>query len=271
MRTLLILGVLVLGTLGSSTAQRPQDTPAGVPTPTSPRIQDPPADVPTYVIPRRPGPIEIDGRADDEAWNAADPIEFTFPWNDVTLEEPQTTIARLLYDDEALYVVFECVDPYLDSQVTERDGPVYEEDSVGLFLAPNPHDTSVYFGFEMNILGTLLDYVAYDGGEVRTPGESIRYEWRSEGVEIETTYEGTLNDHSDIDEGWVVEARIPFHNFRHYGARIPPQPGDLWHINLIRNAGYKGQFSLWSDTRAERPSFHHSAWFGKAFFSFRVP
>ncbi len=266
MRTLLALSLLFFGINGCAMAPR---VPGGSPQMVSSRVQDPPAEVPSYVIPRREGPVVIDGLADDEAWAAAEPIHFIFPWDDVSQANAQTTVARMLYDDDALYIIYDCVDPYLHSEVTERDGPVYNEDAVEIFVAPNADDISTYFGFEMNILGTLLDYVAYDGGVERTPSESIRFQWRSEGVDIATTYEGTLNDHSDIDEGWVLEIRIPFDNFRHYGARIPPQPGDMWRLNLNRTAGYKGQFSLWSDTHAPRPSFHHSALFGKAYFSHR--
>lgn len=267
MRKLLALALIFLGSTCSVTAQLIADPEKRVPE----APPEGPEGVPSYVIPRAATPVTIDGRPDDPAWMAADPIEFTFPWDDVSPEEAQTTTARVLYDQEALYVLYECEDPYLDAQVVERDGPVYQEDAVEIFASPNPVDVSVYFGFEMNIRGALLDYVAYEGGAERTPAEYMRFEWQSEGVEIETTYDGTLNDHSDIDNGWVLEAKIPFHNFLHYGASMPPQAGDMWRLNLNRTKGYGGQYCCWSDTRSEKPSFHHSAWFGKAYFSQRPP
>ena len=234
----------------------------------SQRAQEPPAAVPEYVILRAAGPIAVDGDPGDAPWRDAGPIAFAFPWNDVAQEPPQSTVARMLYDDDALYLLYECVDPYLDAEVTEHDGPVYEEDAVEVFATPNPGDVSAYFGYEMNIRGTLLDYIAFTGGEQRTEG--IAFRWQSEGVSIRTTHDGTLNDHADRDRGWVLEMAIPFGNFRNLGGRIPPQPGDLWRLNLNRTQGYRGQFSQWSDTHAPMPSFHHSAWFGKVWFARRA-
>jgi len=233
----------------------------------SQRVQDPPAEVPSCAILQASGPIAIDGRADEPDWRAAPAIDFVFPWDDVTRAAPQSTVARMLWDADDLYILYECVDPYLDAEVTEHDGPVWEEDAVEIFVTPNPENLNAYYGYEMNARGVFLDYLAHDGGAKRT--EKTCFEWQSEGVRIATALDGTLNDHSDLDRGWVLEVAIPMANFRHLGGQIPPRDGDLWRLNLNRTKGYQGQYGMWSDSRAERPSFHHSAYFGKAYFSSR--
>lgn len=229
------------------------------------RVQQQPSQLAETIIHRAPSAVTIDGRGDDPAWKKAEQIRFAFPWNDVTTEPPQSTLTRMLYDDDALYILYECVDPYLHSEVTDKDGPVYKEDAVEIFVTPNANDITAYFGYEMNILGTFLDYMAFKGGEHWT--EQIHFEWESEGVRIKTTWDGTLNQHDDKDKGWTLEVAIPMDNFRHLGGRIPPMPGDMWRLNLNRTAGDKGQFSVWSDPGTDKPSFHHSAYFGKAWFS----
>ena len=232
----------------------------------SERAQDPPTQVPTCQIMRASGPITVDGKADDPAWKKAELIEFIFPWSRIDKgERAQSTVARMLWDDDNLYIVYSCDDPYLDSKVTAHDGPVYEEDAVEIFATPNPDALSAYFGYEMNITPALLDYIAFEAGEEQT--KDIQFSWESEGVQLATTYDGTLNDHSDIDVGWILEIAIPFENFRHLGGRIPPREGDLWRLNLNRTKGDRGRFSQWSDTRAENAAFHHSAYFGKAYFA----
>lgn len=233
----------------------------------SQRAQDPPAEVPSYTIMQASGAITVDGVMNEADWQQAPTIDFIFPWDDVSRKPPQSTVARMLWDRQNLYIIYQCVDPYLDSEVTEKDGPVYEEDAVEIFATPNPDNLNAYFGYEMNINGALLDYMAFDAGVKRT--ENIHFEWENEGVQIATTYEGTLNDHSDRDQGWILEMAIPFDNFRHLGAQIPPRDDDLWRLNLNRTKGDKGQFSMWSDSHAPEASFHHSAYFGKATFTTR--
>ncbi|ETW96616.1 MAG: hypothetical protein ETSY1_25915 [Candidatus Entotheonella factor] len=154
------------------------------------RVQPPPATLPEYTVCRTATGLRIDGMMDESDWKQAQPIRFIFPWNDVDKEGRQDTVARLLWDDTHLYIVYQCDDPFLHATVTTRDGPVYEEDAVEFFATPNATDISAYIGFEMNIRGTLFDYIAFGGGKAWTP--NIHPRWQSEGVKIASTYSGTL-------------------------------------------------------------------------------
>lgn len=232
------------------------------------RFQAPPADLPTYQVLRTDQGIQVDGRLDEADWQRTAPIAFVMPWSDLTKEAPQSTTARLLWDDDNLYIIYECVDPHLDSEVTAHDGPVYREDAVEIFAAPNAATPGNYYGYEMNINGTLLDYIAFDGGAERT--KAIHPSWQSEGVVIATTYDGTLNDHSDTDQSWILEIAIPHDNFRHLGGQLPPQDGDQWRVGLNRTKGDHGQFGLWSDTGTPVPDFHRANRFGVLTFSAAV-
>ena len=224
-----------------------------------------PAELPTYQVLRTDQGIQVDGRLDEADWQRAAPIAFVMPWSDLENEDPQSTTARLLWDDDNLYIIYECVDPYLHAEVTEHDGAVYQEDAVEIFAAPNAAVPGNYYGYEMNINGTLLDYIAFRGGKERT--KAIHSSWQSEGVVIATTYDGTLNDHSDIDQSWILEIAIPLDNFRHLDGQIPPQDGDQWRVGLNRTKGYRGQFGLWSDTGTPQADFHRANRFGILTFS----
>jgi hypothetical protein len=229
------------------------------------RVLSTPEAPPSYTVFHSKEVIKIDGHLDEKAWQLSPPITFVMPWNDAQREGSQGTKARLLWDEVNLYIAYECVDPYLDSEVTKHDGPVYNEDAVEIFATPNAGDIGAYFGYEMNINGALLDYIAFGGGSEWT--ENIHPSWQSEGVQIATTYTGTLNDHSDRDQSWILEIAIPLANFRHLGGQIPPRDGDRWRAGLNRTAGHKGQFGLWADTHQAKPSFHHSIHFGELIFS----
>ena len=231
----------------------------------STRFQALPDELPTYQVLRTDQGIQVDGRLDEADWQRAAPIDFVMPWSDLEKEEPQSTTARLLWDDDNLYIIYECVDPYLHSEVTEHDGAVYQEDAVEIFATPNMDVPGNYYGYEMNINGTLLDYIAFRGGKERT--KAIHPSWQNEGVVIATTYDGTLNDHSDTDQSWILEISIPHDNFRHLGGQIPPQNGDQWRAGLNRTKGYQGQFGLWSDTGTPQADFHRATRFGILTFS----
>jgi hypothetical protein len=45
-----------------------------------------------------PSPIQVDGKLDEKAWQAADPIVLIFPWELQTGAKQKTTV-RLLWDD----------------------------------------------------------------------------------------------------------------------------------------------------------------------------
>jgi hypothetical protein len=48
---------------------------------------------------------------------------------------------------------------------------------------------------------------------------------------------GTLNDPSDIDQGWSVEIAFPWAALAKYHAgdrASPPEPGDTWRVNFSR-------------------------------------
>ena len=253
----LLIGFILAFPLGAE-----QKTP-----PTSTRVQPPSTELPSYVVLRTDQGIRIDGHSNETDWQLAPTLDFIMPWSDLKKERAQSTVARLLWDDDYLYIVYECVDPYLDAEVEKHDGPVYQEDAVEIFATPNAanEDGITYFGYEMNIKGTLLDYIAFGGGDEWT--SNIHFPWQSEGVQIATSFDGTLNDHTDVDRGWILEIAIPHDNFRHISGQIPPRDGDIWPAGLNRTAGHQGQFGVWSDTHSANASFHHATRFGKLIFS----
>lgn len=222
-------------------------------------------DLPTYTIHRAGTPIRIDGRLDEPAWVAAPDVgPFQFPWWQSGKKEQ--TVAKLLYDDEHLYVAYICEDAHIWAEHTQRDSAVYEDDCVEIFIAPDPDRPLAYFNFEMNVLGIFLDQHHPDG-----PGVPVREPWNGTGIRVATSIAGTLNDDSDVDDHWILEAAIPFENFAQAAKRIPPGPGDVWRVGLNRCGGRTNpQYSQWSPSHTEKPSFHVPDRFGWMIFSDRV-
>jgi hypothetical protein len=219
---------------------------------------------PEYVLYRAGTPIVIDGRLDEPAWvGVPDVGAFVFPWYESGKKEQ--TLAKMLWDDENLYVAFVCEDAHIWAEHTLRDSSVWKDDTVEVFTAPNPEYPKTYFNIEMNVLGIFLDQFHPNG-----PGVPVETEWNGIGIQIKTAIVGTLNDDSDEDHYWVLEAAIPFANFAPVANHTPPKPGDIWHLGLNRLGGKTNpQYSQWSPSQTPKPQFHAPDDFGRIVFSDR--
>jgi hypothetical protein len=89
---------------------------------------------------------------------------------------------------------------------------------------------------------------------------------------VKVFVDGTLNKHDDQDRGWTVELALPHEDARGMaseseGPRLPPQPGDVWRINLFRMDQPKGQAQIavgWSPPMVG--DFHALDRFGELVF-----
>ncbi len=218
----------------------------------------------TYHVQKTKSAIRIDGRLDEPAWREAASVgEFKFPWWQAGRKEQ--TVAKLLWNDEYLYVSFRCEDAHIWGEQTKRDGPVSRDDCVEVFTAPDPSQPLNYFNIEMNVRRAILDRHHPSG-----PGKPEVPNWNAQGIKIATSVEGTLNDDSDSDRSWILEAAIPFANFKAAARHTPPEPGDVWHMNLNRLGGKTNpQHSQWSPGTSKRPSFHVPQDFGRVIFAER--
>lgn len=219
------------------------------------------AKLPRYTAHRADSNITIDGKLDELAWrNATSFGDFQFPWWQAGKKE-QTT-ARMLWDDQFLYVSYDCEDLHISAMNTEHDSPVYKDDCVELFTSPNSDRPFDYFNIEMNVNCAILDRHHPDGPGKRVPN------WNSQGIVIATSVDGTLNDDTDKDRGWVLEVAIPFANFAQVTGRSHPSDGDVWHLNLNRLGGKANpQHSQWSPGTTSAPAFHAPETFGRVTFS----
>lgn len=222
-------------------------------------------DIVSHTVHRANSEIKIDGRLNETAWQSTDAVgDFHFPWWKAGRKEQ--TVAKLLWNDEYLYVAFRCEDAHVWAEQTERDSPVYRDDCVEVFTAPNAAQPFNYFNIEMNVRGVFLDRHHPHG-----PGKAEIPNWNAKGVKIAATVDGTLNDDADTDRSWVLEASIPFANFESVAQHAPPKAGDVWYLNLNRLGGKTNpQYSQWSPGRTERPQFHAPQYFGRVIFSDRL-
>lgn len=189
-------------------------------------------ELPRYQCHHTSTPPTIDGTLNDPAWDAA-------PWSHDFLDirgpehtKPRfRTRAKLLWDDEFLYVGGQLEEPHVWSSMTERNTWLFEENNFELFLDPDG-DGLNYYEFEINPLGTIWELTLpkpYAEGGVAVDPTNLP------GLRTAVQVDGTLNDPGDTDRGWSVGVALPWADLASYNqGQTPPSPGDEWRMNLMR-------------------------------------
>jgi hypothetical protein len=192
-----------------------------------------------YVVHRATGPILIDGVLAESAWNRAERAGPFVRSLDGKPCEVQT-VARLLWDDDNLYVAFQAEDPDISTPFTRDDEPLYTSNVVEIFLNPSG-DLTRYDEIELAPSNALFD-ASFTG---RRQGMDLSWSSRAKHA---VHLDGTLNDSRDVDRGWTAELAIPFASLT--GMPAPhPRRGDRWRFNLYRlrqNPAQRGEGQAYS-------------------------
>jgi poly(3-hydroxybutyrate) depolymerase/transglutaminase-like putative cysteine protease len=177
-------------------------------------------------------PIVVDGKLDDPAWaNAPWTSDFVDIQGDAKPKPRFRTRAKMLWDDEYLYIAAEIEEPHVWATLTNHDSVIFQDPDFEVFMDPKG-ETQPYYEFEMNALNTtwdlLLDKPYQDQGKPHN-------EWEIPGTKTAVHVNGTLNHPADTDTGWTVEIAFPWkvlaEHARHSG---PPAEGEQWRIDFSR-------------------------------------
>ncbi len=181
----------------------------------------------------------MDGTVGGQEWSGAAVLSEFVTLGRKSCAQLPTTV-YLGYTKQALYVGAKLFDPnpqQLRREVTQRDGEVWRDDCLELFIdtAGKRQD---YAHLAVNALGTKYD--SYD----RVVTEDFQWEAAA-----------TIQD-----DGWSVEVRLPFAN------QVAPRPGDKWILEVARNAARADVLSSWG---YHEKSFHEPKNFGTLIFGGR--
>jgi len=205
-------------------------------------------------------PINVDGVLNEEAWGQAPATPRFVDTMTGGPAEPRAT-AKLLWDDQNLYVGFDVADDFLKSEMRNRDDHLWEQDCVEVMVDPDG-DGRNYFEMQVSPTGVVFD-TRYDTR--REPQPFGHVDWDS-GLRAQVTRRGTPND-SDADEGYTVEIAIPWMAFAAgEPAAERPTSGSTWRLNFfVMDAREDGQRAAgWSPPRVG--DFHVLDRFGRVVF-----
>lgn len=184
-----------------------------------------------YVCYRTAAPINIDGEAKEACWDKA---LWTDNFVDIVGEQRGAplyqTRAKMVWDDEFLYVFAEISEPHIWANVKLRDQTIYVDNDFEVFIDPDG-DTHHYYEYEMNALNTQWDLLLTkpyrDGGLPITA-------WNFDGIKSAVHLDGTINNPGDTDRKWSLEIAFPMKSFKDSTTLIPIKPGTQWRVNFSR-------------------------------------
>jgi hypothetical protein len=208
--------------------------------------------------------ITIDGRLDEPAWQGA---KGTGPFVDVgsgreTMAQPSGN-ARLLWDDQFLYAGFEVSDRKVHGgwDAGAKDPHLWDKDTVEMMLDPDGDgDNKDYYEIQINPQNLVFDtqYDDYNSPNGNGRGPFGHEEWSAK-LTSAVVVHGTIDDDSDNDQGYTVEAKIPWASFTK-AAHAPPLPGSTWRMNFYAMKNNGG--TAWSPILG-MGNFHRASRFGR--------
>ena len=191
--------------------------------PNAPVAAIPPA--PHLRATRTPRPPVLDGKLDDDVWKLAPPssgFRQKVPNDGSPASDP--TVVRVLYDDVAVYVGFDCPQPHtpVTERLTRRDRWV-EADAVSFDLGTRgDHKSSFEFG--VNASGTLYDAIRFND------------------TDYSQDWDENWDASTDVTaHGWTAEFRIPLRILR-----FPTLPVQSWDFQANRYVSLKQESDDWA-------------------------
>ena len=207
----------------------------------------------TLVVPRAPFDME-------EPWSTprgCAPIRLRRA-GDAAAPRLSTSVAAW-YDEDYLTFLFSATDDHIRSTYHKRDEPLYEQDVVEVFLAPD--GLTRYFEIEVSPNGTVFD-ARIDSPEGRRATMHADVDWTCEGIVVAVRKVTESSGVITVD----TTVRVPFFALE----RSMPGDGETWRANFFRidrHPDHEDEFSAWQPTLKSPADFHVPRVFGTLRFA----
>ncbi|MFC1784686.1 carbohydrate-binding family 9-like protein [Candidatus Neomarinimicrobiota bacterium] len=202
--------------------------------------------------------IIVDGVLDDNDWKNIEKISLKFnKTGDVVSDNSIMTSVKACYNEQYLFIAFECNDADIWSEYTKRDEHLWKNEVVEVFIDTDD-SPNTYYEIEVSPKNVLFDAYVVQPDQIDVD-DIIKFDMH--GIKTAVSVDGTLNNRNDIDKKWTVEIAIPFAGMNKESAMIE---SDLkaWRVNFYRINQVKEEESVgfaWSPTAK---NFHVPSKFG---------
>ena len=208
----------------------------------------------TYTAYKTQDSITIDGISNEVAWNS---VEWSSDFVDIQGGESpkyQTNI-KMLWDETYFYILAKIEEPHVWADISQHDAIIFHNNDFEVFVDPDG-DTHNYYELEINALNTVWDlFITKPYRELNAP---VLNDWEILGLKSAVHVEGTLNDPSDTDKGWILEMAIPWSVYKtSYYHEVVPRDA-FWRVNFSRvNWDYELTNGVYSRKKDLKGRFLH--------------
>lgn len=165
----------------------------------------------------------------------------------------RATTVELEASSELLVVRFDAESPDPWATIRERDGRLWEEEVVELFVAPGAGTPRRYFEIEINPLGTLFEAVV-DSPAGDRRGMTVDRSWNCAGLAAAVEIDREARR-------WRTRLELPWRALAADGAAPQVLRMNLFRVERPRD-GAPPEHSAWSPTFVDPADFHRPARFG---------
>ena len=216
-----------------------------------------------YKVVKLNQPIQIDANWDKPQWSKVKPLNIDNYLGTMPKFRPSVQ-AKVMYNEENLFVIFRVHDRYVRCITDTINGPVWEDSCVEFFFSPDTNLPERYFNLEVNCGGTPLFYyqIIPRKERVTIEPEDIK------SIEIAHSLPKIVDPEITGPVTWTIEYRIPLKMLKKYSNLTTPAKGVVWKANFYKIARITSNphSITWSVIENNILDFHAPAFFGKLVF-----
>ena len=220
------------------------------------------SDQKTYKVSRlKQAELKIDGNWDKAEWKKIKEIKISNYMGDLPPFRPEAK-AKMMYDQDHLYLIFKVEDRYVRIQTDNFNGPVSGDACVEFFFSPDKDWPLRYFNLEINAGGTPLMAFHADGVRKNLSEEDFTQ------VEIAHSLPKKLEQEISDPVTWTIECKFPIEILKKYAHVTQPGKGVNWKANFykVSSRSSNPHYLTWSVVDHPTPQFHLPQYFGTLIF-----
>jgi len=216
-----------------------------------------------YQVNRTETPLEtVDANWNKNFWQEVEALSVDQVLGDPPAHRPPTH-AKIQYDDDAIYVIFQVEDRYVRAVEKEIHGSICSDSCVEFFFTPGEDIAAGYFNLEVNAGGVpLLHFQTVPRQTQLLTEDEVRQ------IEIKSSQPKIIEPEITEPLTWTLEYRLPLAILEKYLPIAKPAPGVTWRANFYKcaDATSHPHWLTWSPVNLPKPDFHVPVDFGLIIF-----